>query len=114
MSCLSVNSRGLGNRVVVRELRNLVKQEAPLLLFVMETKINSKRTEKLCNALGFSSSFAVSSVRLSGGIGLFWNSEITVDLKSFNSNHIDVLVQPRDGGAQWRFTGFYGEPRREN
>jgi hypothetical protein len=85
-----------------------------MLLFVMETKINSKRTEKLCNALGFSSSFAMSSIGLSGGIGLFWNSEITVDLKSFNSNHIDVLVQPRDGGAQWRFTGFYGEPRREN
>jgi hypothetical protein len=79
-----------------------------MLLFVMETKINSKRTEKLRNALGFSSSFAVSSIGLSGGIGLFWNSEITVDLKSFNSNHIDVLVQPRDGGAQWRFTEFYG------
>jgi hypothetical protein len=85
-----------------------------MLLFVMETKISRKRTEKLCNALGFSGSFAVSSDGLSGGIGLFWKAEVIVELKNFSSNHIDVLVQQRTGGVKWRFTGFYGEPRREN
>ena len=114
MSCLSANCRGLGNPGTVRELRNLAKQEGPKLLFVMETKISKKRTEKLCNSLGFSGSFAVSSDDLSGGIGLFWKAEVIVELKSYNSNHIDVLVQPRSGGVKWRFTGFYGEPRREN
>ena len=71
MSCLSLNCRGLGNQETVRELRNVVRQEGPILLFVMETKMSGKRVEKLCNALGFNSSFGVDSDGLSGGVGLF-------------------------------------------
>jgi hypothetical protein len=63
----------------------------------METKIAGKRVEKLASSLGFQGSFAVDSVRLSGGIGLFWSSAVIVDLKSFNSCHIDVIVTPNDG-----------------
>ena len=80
----------------------------------METKISGKRTEKLCNALGFHGSFGVDSVGLSGGIGLFWKNDVSVDLIFFGSNHIDVIVSMRDGSQPWRFTGIYGEPRREN
>jgi hypothetical protein len=92
-----------------------VKQEAPTLLFVMETKIGGKRVEKLANALGFGGCFAVDSEGLSGGIGLFWKEGIKVDLKGFSTNHIDVIVQAMgdDDVKPWRFTGFYGEPGRD-
>jgi hypothetical protein len=49
MSCLDLNYRGLGNQSTVRELRNIVKQEGPTLLFVMETKIEAKTVENLRN-----------------------------------------------------------------
>lgn len=115
MSCLGYNCRGLGNHLTVRELRNVVKREVPTLLFVMETKIGGKRVEKLANSLGFGGSFAVDSDGLSGGIGLFWRTDVVVELKSFNLNHIDVLVKAvGDDERPWRFTGFYGEPRKEN
>ena len=72
MNCLSWNCRGLGNPKVVCELRNVVKQEGPALVFVMETKIRGKRVEDLRHTLGFAGSFGVDSDGLSGGIGLFW------------------------------------------
>ena len=89
MSCLSWNCRGLGNPEAVRELRNIVKQEVPALLFVMKTKIRAKRVEDLCYQLGVAGCFAVDSEGLSGGIGLFWSKEYDVQLKNYSSVHID-------------------------
>ena len=72
MNCIGWNSRGLGNPEAVLELRSVVRQEGPALLFVMETKISAKRVEALKNVLGFPGCFAVDSDGLSGGVGLFW------------------------------------------
>ena len=105
MSCISWNCRGLGNPEAVQELRNIVKQELPLLLFVMETKISAKRVESLQHSLGFAGCFAVSSTGLSGGIGLFWSRDVDVELKNFSSAHIDVVVRRTDQVSPiWRFT----------
>ena len=92
MSVLSWNCRGLGNPEAVRELRSIVKLEGPSLLFVMEIKIKAKGVEDLKYTLGLAGSFAIDSFGLSGGIGLFWSKDVTVDLKNFSKNHIDVLV----------------------
>ena len=115
MSCLSWNCRGFGNPEAVRELRSIVKQEGPGLLFLMETKISAKRVKNLQNSLGFAGCFAVSSVGLSGGLGLFWSADLDVELKNYSSAHIDVMVQRKnDTSKKWRVTGFYGAPRVED
>ena len=115
MRCLEWNSQGLGNPVAVRELRNVTKQEGPSLLFVMETKISAKRVESLKATLGFAGCYAVDSNGLSGGIGLFWTADISIDLKNYSFCHIDVMVRKAgQTGMAWRFTGFYGAPRAED
>jgi hypothetical protein len=86
-----------------------------MLLFVMETKISGQRVKNLQGSLGFAGCFAVDSDGLSGGVGLFWSAEVDVDLKSFSSGHIDVMVRKQDLSSDaWRFTSFYGAPRAEN
>ena len=36
-------------------------------------------------------------------------------LQTYDKLHIDVMVvDPVSGADQWRFTGFYGEARKEN
>lgn len=71
--------------------------------------------EKLQNTLGFAGCFAVNSVGLSGGIGLFWSQDFEVELKNYSSGHIDTLVRRKgDAARQWRLTGFYGAPRVED
>jgi hypothetical protein len=62
---------GLGNSATIQELRNVVKQEKPSLLYVMEMKISKERVENLKSTLGFAGCFAVASEGMSGGIALF-------------------------------------------
>jgi hypothetical protein len=81
----------------------------------METKISAKRVENLKLSLGFAGCFAVDSNGLSGGIGLFWSADISVDVKNFSACHIDAMVRSKDDvDSEWRFTGFYWAPRAED
>ncbi|KAM0866346.1 hypothetical protein ACQ4PT_042693 [Festuca glaucescens] len=115
MNCMGWNGRGLGNQPTVRELRKVVKQEGPSILFVMETKISKERVESLKISLGFTGCFGVSSEGLSGGIALFWSADVVVDVKNFSSCHIDAMVRKDiPNSFEWRFTGFYGAPRAED
>src|SRR4051812_30999667 len=103
MNLLVWNCRGLGNPETVRELRSIVRQEGPSLLFVTETKIRGKSVEDLKYSLGFAGCFGVASVGLSGNIGLFWSKDVTVELKNFSTCHIDVQVHYRDQTSpEWR------------
>ena len=71
MKTLSWNYRGIGNPATVRELRDLAKDYAPSVLFIMETQIDKYRVENLRYTLGFYSCFEVKSSGRSGGLVLF-------------------------------------------
>ena len=112
---MSWNYRGFGNPMTVRELRKIVKQEGPALLFVVETKIRGGRVESLQDQLGFACSFAVDSNGINRGIALFWSDEIHVELKNYSQAHIDVTIRRKHyDQPPWQFISFYGEPRAEN
>ena len=44
-----------------------------------------------------------------GGLALYWNNSIKLDVECLSKNHIDTIINKGAGDA-WRFTGFYGEP----
>jgi hypothetical protein len=58
--------------------------------------------------LGFDNAFAVSSSGRSGGLAIFWNNEIKLDLLPYSQYHIDAVVFPPDSDP-WRLTCVYGE-----
>jgi hypothetical protein len=64
--------------------------------------------ENLSHSLGFDNSFAVSSSGRSGGLGLFWNKEIKIEVLPYSQYHIDTIVTEQ-GQDPWRFTLVYGE-----
>ena len=80
MSILSTNCRGLGGAATVREIRDLVKLHSPTFLCVVETQLHKKTVENLSRSLGFDKCFAVSSSGRSGGLALFWNKEIKIEV----------------------------------
>ena len=73
MNILSWNCRGLGNLEVVLVLHNLVKSQGPIVLFLMETKLNVRRMELLRVKLRFKYCFSIPSLGRSGGLALLWN-----------------------------------------
>ena len=58
--------------------------------------------------LGYDNAFAVSSNGRSGGLGIFWNNNISVSLLPYSQYHIDAIVTEGDTDP-WRLTCVYGE-----
>lgn len=112
MNILCWNARGLGGPEAFLRLRKLVRSYSPALVFLMETRLCGTKARNLHTKLGFDSGFHVDSVGKNGGLMLLWNSNWDVALKSFSKWHIDVFVSDNQG-RQWRFSGIYGHPTRE-
>ncbi|XP_074278437.1 uncharacterized protein LOC141602026 [Silene latifolia] len=76
MNCLSLNCRGLGNPDAVGGLRNLLRREAPALVFLCETKLSSCEMRRVTDSLTGYCSMAVDSVGRSGGLAFLWREDI--------------------------------------
>lgn len=64
--------------------------------------------------MGFPHGVGVGAFGHGGGLALLWKEDVCVKLQSYDKLHIDVMViDPILGANLWRFTGFYGEARRE-
>jgi hypothetical protein len=88
----------------------MIKKKRPSLVFLMETKLRSNKMEWIHCKLEFKNLFAVDSVGKGGGLALFWNEDVEVDIKIFSSRHINRVVTTPLVDQQWKFTGFYGHP----
>jgi hypothetical protein len=108
MSCLSYNYRGLGRDATVRELRDLAKLFKLTVFCVLETQLHKTWVEGLARQLGYNQSFAVSSSGRSGGLAMFWNNEINLQILSYSQYHLDAVITERDR-EPWRLTCVYGE-----
>ena len=97
-------------RVKLRQsvTHDFARQFTPTLLCVVETQIEGARVEALAGTLGFDNSYVVDSQGRSGGIGLFWNNGINIDILGYSRYHLDVSVEEQ-GKDKWRMTCIYDE-----
>ena len=112
LDILSWNCRGICSDETKRALKDLMSQNKPQIVFLCETKISSEEEfKRLQLALGFKHGEAVLSTGIagrSGGLGLFWNDDVQMKVKSSLAHHIDAVINPGPGLPHWRLTGFYG------
>lgn len=111
MSLFIWNCRGLGDYATIRELRYLVAQNRPSVLCVLETQVQSVRARNLSHSFGFDNCYAVSSDGRSGGLAMYWNNNLGMELIHFSQYHIDMKVS-ETGKEKWRLTCIYGEAQR--
>jgi hypothetical protein len=64
--------------------------------------------EALASTFGFDHAFAVDSDGRSGGLGIYWNNDISIDVLCYSKYHIDVSASGI-GVIPWRLTSVYGE-----
>ena len=86
----------------------MAKKFAPSVLCVLETWVHKLRVEGLKRSLGFDNSFVVSSSSHTGGLGIFWNGEIKLNLLPYSQYHIDAIITEVSNDP-WRLTCVYGE-----
>ncbi|KAA3458060.1 reverse transcriptase [Gossypium australe] len=106
MKILSWNVRGLGQSRTVRLLKNKLRHIQPQILFLIETKVTSRKMESIRRRCGFMNGIDVDAIG--------WKEGINLSLKSYSRSHIDVEVEEENGVGKWRLTGFYGEPVEQN
>ena len=83
--------------MTVKEFRDLAKHFAPSVLCVLETQVHTARVEGLKSTLGYDNAFAVSSSGRSGGLGIFWNNSIKMEIVPYSQYHIDVIITEAGG-----------------
>jgi hypothetical protein len=80
MSCPSFNCRGLGQSPTIQELTCLVCKFCPKVVFISETRQQSNRVQNLRLRLGFNNASVVDSQGKGGGLLLFWDDSINLQI----------------------------------
>ena len=109
MKLLSWNCQGLGNPWTVRSLHKLVRDQAPMVCFLMETRLDKEGFDYFCGNLPFPNRIVVKNPNSGGGIAMIWKNEVRIELINYTANHILVKVVEEDG-FEWFLSGFYGWP----
>ncbi|CAI9768070.1 unnamed protein product [Fraxinus pennsylvanica] len=100
---------GLGSPRAFANLRRLVQDRKPSLIFLLETRLGGYRTQDFHIKLGFNGGISVDSVGNSGGLMLMWQEEWEVQLLSFSKFHLHFVVSYKHG-QKWNIVNFYGDP----
>ena len=72
-----------------------------MVLCIVETQIAKYGVEGLAGSLGFSGRFGVDSAGRSGGLCVYWKSNVDLEIKTFSQYHIDSVVK-EPGKNPWR------------
>lgn len=90
-------------------LKNLIQQEVPRLIFLVEMRLLSKRIELLKKDFGMSNGVFVDcdyfETGRKGGLCMLWKNYLQVNLTSFSLHHIDDVV--KEVVQKWGFIGIY-------
>ena len=73
------------------------------------TKADKPILERVGRRIQFINLFFVPRINSSGGLALYWKSDLDMDVQSFSNRHIDAFINHGVDNA-WRFTSFYGDP----
>ena len=84
-----------------------MKDQAPTVYFLMETRLDKEGFKQHCGDLTFPNQVIVKKPNSGGGLALLWKHEVMEDLINFTKNHILAKVVEEDG-FQWYLSAFTG------
>ncbi|KAH7851099.1 hypothetical protein Vadar_007269 [Vaccinium darrowii] len=104
--------KGIGRTVTSQALGELVRKNRPSIVFLMETKNNKVKVETIRRSLKFDFGFYVEPDGLSGGLALWWNDDVDLEVESASKNLIHSIVKDKSSSSCWATTFVYGSPLR--
>ncbi|XP_072054760.1 uncharacterized protein [Arachis hypogaea] len=93
----------------VHELKSICKYHRPSILFLMETKASKASCDRVRRKLCFDNLFCVESRGLSGGLCIFWKSNVNIHVYAWCDNFIKTRVSSGNN-EDWESTFVYGHP----
>ncbi|KAK8309653.1 hypothetical protein V6Z11_D02G136800 [Gossypium hirsutum] len=104
MKLLCWNCRGLGNPAIVRELKQLIVDNNPDIVFLCEIKMHSNNFSYIRNICRIAGSLVVNSEGRSGGLAILWKDGVDVSIQKYFKHQMDLLVR-MENHNNTRFTG---------
>ena len=82
----------------------------PIIVFLMETKLNMRAMKREKEKAGFVFGLIVPKVENCGGLAMLWKKEIKLEIMGYARNFIDAIITDEPFRFKWRITGFYRHP----
>lgn len=102
MIVISWNFRGINNKKCLINCRELIKSHKPDVLVLLETKCSDVNVSiDFGKKFGFQSNAIVDSTGLAGGICVFWQNSLDIQLISSSSQVVHLRIQ--ELGRRWLF-----------
>ena len=112
MRILSWNCHGLENPWIGCCFRKLVREQAPIVCFLMETRLDKERFDKIYGNLPYQNKIIVKHPDLGGGLALLWKNDINMEVVNYTTNHVLAKIIEEDRFV-WYMIGFYGWPNAQ-
>lgn len=95
------NCRGLAQPSTIRDLRAMIRDRNPDLIFLMETKIGLIRTGNILNSLGFQLKEIVPAINKVGGLCLAWRLGVQFRRVLSNEHFISGVIESDLSHTPW-------------
>ncbi|KAL0676411.1 hypothetical protein Bca4012_004392 [Brassica carinata] len=92
----------------VRQLKEMLGQHSPEILFLSETKNKRRYLESLVESLGFTNLKTVEPIGRGGGLAVFWKEACRVEVLQAHRRVIDMKIHWQD--KIFFLSCIYGEP----
>ncbi|XP_071939846.1 uncharacterized protein [Coffea arabica] len=107
------NCRGAVNSRFWRNLKEIIRDNDPMILVLVETRTSSDKGARILRRFNFNQMAFVEAQGFSGGIWMFWNDrEVEVEVVSTNWQIVNTVVKNRDG-KEWLMSAIYASPEKE-
>ncbi|XP_021766594.1 uncharacterized protein LOC110731050 [Chenopodium quinoa] len=110
ITCMVWNVQGAGSKEFIYALKEVIKVNKPNVFALVETHMGGQQAEKIASILGYTGHTRVDAHGFSGGIWVYWKSElVSVEPIVKHRQYITMDIK-RVGETPWYFTAVYASP----
>lgn len=94
-------------------LKELIFKYHPNIVFLSETRLKNDKVSEIRRKCNFPFGITVKPVKTGGGLALWWDHSVVVQVLSKSKNLIDTVIKFKADGSHIRISWFYGPPKKE-
>ncbi|XP_025670410.1 uncharacterized protein [Arachis hypogaea] len=107
MRILTWNCRGLRRPLTIHNLKGISQSYSPELVFICETKNQTRKVEAKLRSCGFSHWHIVNPNGIAGGLVMAWKEGCNIKVTSNSSFYIQAIVKDMANNEKWSIIGVH-------
>ncbi|XP_074267507.1 uncharacterized protein LOC141590888 [Silene latifolia] len=108
------NVQGTGNKNKINAIKEVVRLYKPTVFALVETHMGGEHAIKLGNIIGYDGNARINTVGFSGGIWLYWKTELISVTPIVEHQQLMTVEIARNGDLPWFFSAVYASPDPTN